>query len=85
MGDLEDQQRQYEKEELARTVALAQADRKLRKKIVWWMRQYKAFAGLREKECFDRWSGSYMEQRPGALKVLEKAREFCEPPDAEGF
>ncbi len=83
MSNIEAQQAQFEMQELLAT--LAGVDRKLRSKIVWVVRQNKSRAALTSKESFELWKAAYLAQKPGAFRVLERARTLMPSNDIPGF
>ena len=73
LRDLEEQQHYLENKDIEDTIA--GIDRKLRGRIVKYMRTSKVFARVSAKECFERWKAGYRAQKPSALKILKDLRE----------
>ena len=81
MSQIEVQQEQFENQKLTEVIDGIDGD--LRSKIVKIMRMNKALAKISARECFERWKAGYMEQRTGALKILERAITIRNMPDLD--
>lgn len=75
MRDLEQKQRDIDRMDLEEVIA--GIDRMLRRNIVELVRNQTSDPVKRtDADCFARWEKAYRTQRPGAIKLLEKARQM---------
>ncbi|MEP6716422.1 MAG: hypothetical protein ABJC09_12695 [Terriglobia bacterium] len=76
IGELEQKRRDLEKRAINDTIN--GLDRKMRSRIVMFMPREPR--KVKSAYYFEKWKTAYLEQRPRAVKILELAREFNEPP-----
>jgi hypothetical protein len=80
MSELEQKQQDVARREIED--AIAGINGELRSTIVKFMRMAKAeLIDIHASECFARWKAGYRAQKPGAIKMLEMARQSKEPLD----